>query len=78
MDQKTLSEAKVIEAKLDNMFPEKNLLNSTDIQRYTGLSWSAVKRMFGLKRGHYIDKTVLSIRLASIIEEANRGNDFEN
>ena len=50
--------------KLDEMFPEKNLLNIKDISIYTGLSMPTVKRKFGLSRGNYLDKRVLAMKLA--------------
>lgn len=53
-----------IVAKLDEMFPERNLLNMTDISKYTGLSLPTIKRKYGLSRGNYIDKHVLAMKLA--------------
>ena len=53
-----------IVAKLDEMYPGKNLLNIKDISEYTGLSRPAVKKMFGLARGIYLDKIVVATTLA--------------
>ena len=72
------NEARIIERKLDAMFPSKNLLTSRDIREYTGLSWGTVKKLFGLKRGQYIDKTVLANRMAQIIYDANQEVEDED
>ena len=59
-----MNTAQIIVEKLDAMFPDKNLLNMTDIAQYTGLSKPYVKKRFGLSRGKYLDKAVLASILA--------------
>lgn len=60
-----MNTVQVIMDKLDAMFPDKNLLNMSDIAKYTGLSIPFVKKRFGLSRGKYLDKA----KLASILAE---------
>lgn len=53
--------------RLDEMFPQKNLLSAADITRYTGLSIHTTLKMFGLSRGTWIDKAVLADKLCENI-----------
>ena len=59
-----MEQVEAIVKRLDEMFPDKNLLNVTDIAKYTGLSRKPVQKLIGLTGRDYIDKVSLAIKLA--------------
>ena len=50
--------------RLDEMFPDRNMLSNADIQRYTGWDYRTIRKKFGIYERQRIDKVVLAQRLS--------------
>lgn len=59
-----MTASEIIREELNKAFPQKNLLNQTDVARYTGLSRQTVKKFYGVGNGVVIHKTTLANMLA--------------
>lgn len=56
----------VVEAivrRLDEKFPDKEVLTQADVSRFTGLTRGCVRRRYGVMRDKYIDKITFAMKL---------------
>lgn len=58
-----MNSVEAVEKKLDEMFPQKNLLNVTDVAKYTGLSLPYCKKYFNVNKNRLIDKAELARKI---------------